>query len=534
MSQVSSNVMTVPRVGGRAYYGWVVLGVAALAMVGTLPGRTQGLGLITEPLIRDLGLSRVAYAQINLVATLIGSLFCIGVGRLIDRVGSRLVLTVTAVALGLTVVTMSQANTLIGLLVFVTLTRGFGQSALSVVSLAMVGKWFRRRLTVAMAVYALVMSIGFMVAFPIVGAVVQSAGWRIAWGSIGVALLVVLAPLAWWLDRSSPDTIGANLDGDPSPSASDEAASERPDTRQWTLGETLRSPAFWVFALASSVYGLVASGIGLLNESILAERGFAPDIYYTALAVTAITGLAGNFAAGALAPRVSLRAILVAAMVVLAAGLAALARVSTPGQVMVQAVAMGIAGGFVTVVFFSFWGHAYGQQHLGRIQGAAQAMTVVASAVGPLFLAVWVERTGSYAAAFYVLAVITAVLGLAACVVSIPAGAQLQRPDRVEVEAHTLLGQIDSNAAPTILDVRSVKEFADGHIPGALNIPFESVAARTHELPGSRRDPLVVYCGHGPRAWMAGAALRKQGFTNVSYLAGHFSKWRAAGLREER
>ena len=78
-------------------------------------------------------------------------------------------------------------------------------------------------------------------------------------------------------------------------------------------------------------------------------------------------------------------------MVVLAAGLAALARVSTPAQVMVQAVAMGIAGGFVTVVFFSFWGRAYGQLHLGRIQGAAQAMTVLASAVGPLFLALWVE-----------------------------------------------------------------------------------------------------------------------------------------------
>jgi len=534
MSQIGSNVMTVPRVGGRAYYGWVVLGVAALAMVGTLPGRTQGLGLITEPLIRDLGLSRVAYAQINLVATLIGALFCIGVGKLIDRVGSRLVLTVTAVALGLTVVTMSQASTVIGLLIFVTLTRGFGQSALSVVSLAMVGKWFRRRLTVAMAIYALVMSIGFMVAFPLVGAVVQSAGWRIAWASIGLALLVVLAPVAWWLDRSSPETIGANLDGDPVPAASNESAAEKPDSTQWTLGETLRSPAFWIFALASSVYGLVASGIGLLNESILAERGFAPDIYYTALAVTAITGLAGNFAAGALAPKVSLRAILVAAMVVLAVGLAALARVSTPAQVMVQAVAMGIAGGFVTVVFFSFWGHAYGQQHLGRIQGAAQAMTVLASAVGPLFLATWVERTGSYAAAFYFLAVITAVLGLAACVVSVPAGAQLQRRDRAEVEAQTLLRQIDSNMAPVILDVRSVKEFTDGHVPGALNIPFESVSSRANELPGSPQSPLVVYCGHGPRAWMAGAALRKHGFTNISYLAGHFSKWRAAGLREER
>jgi len=533
MSQIGSSVMTVPRVGGRAYYGWVVLGVAALAMVGTLPGRTQGLGLITEPLIRDLGLSRVAYAQVNLVATLIGALFCIGVGRMLDRLGSRLVLTVTAVALGLTVLTMSQVSSLIGLVIFVTLTRGFGQSALSVVSLAMVGKWFRRRLTVAMAIYALVMSIGFMVAFPLVGAVVQSTGWRIAWASIGLALLVVLAPVAWWLDRSSPETIGANLDGDPLPVTS-ESVEAKPDAKQWTLGETLRSPAFWVFAMASSVYGLVASGIGLLNESILAERGFAPDIYYTALAVTAITGLAGNFAAGALAPRVSLRAILIVAMVVLAAGLAALARVSTPAQVMVQAVAMGIAGGFVTVVFFSFWGHAYGQSHLGRIQGAAQAMTVLASAVGPLFLALWVDRTGSYAAAFYVLALITAALGVAACVVPIPAGARLQRSDRVDVDAQVLLGQIDSDTAPTILDVRSAKEFSEGHVPGALNIPFESVAARAQELPGARQSPVVVYCGHGPRAWMAGAALRKNGFTNVSYLAGHFSGWRTAGLREER
>ena len=249
----------------------------------------------------------------------------------------------------------------------------------------------------------------------------------------------VLAPIAWWLDRSSPEAIGVNLDGDPSLLASQGSAADAPDARHWTLGETLRSPAFWVFALASSVYGLVASGIGLLNESILVERGFTPDIYYTALAVTAITGLVGNFAAGALAPRVSLRAILVTAMVVLAAGLAALAHVSTPAQVMVQAVAMGIAGGFVTVVFFSFWGHAYGQLHLGRIQGAAQAMTVVASAVGPLFLAVWVERTGSYAAAFYVLAGIVAVLGVAAVVVSIPAGAQLQRRDGAEVDARVLL-----------------------------------------------------------------------------------------------
>src|SRR6185295_7009588 len=255
-------------------------------MIGTLPGRTQGLGLITEPLLRDLHITRVAFTQINLVATLVGSLFCIGIGRLIDRVGSRIVLTVTAIALGLTVLGMSQASGALAMLVAVTLTRGFGQSALSVVSLAMIGKWFRRRLTLAMAIYALAMSIGFMVAFPVVGGLVQSSGWRTAWAAIGAGLVFVLAPVAWLFDRSTPEAIGEDVDG---------AGVRQEDTQvsgvQATLGEALRSPAFWVFAMASSIYGLVASGIGLLNESILVERGFTPEVYRNALAVTAITGL---------------------------------------------------------------------------------------------------------------------------------------------------------------------------------------------------------------------------------------------------
>jgi MFS family permease len=317
---------------------------------------------------------------------------------------------------------MSRVTGAVALLILVTLTRGFGQSALSVVSLAMVGKWFRRRLTRAMAVYALLTSIGFMVAFPLVGQMVQTSGWRIAWAVIGAALIVGLAPLAWIVDRSSPAAIGVDVDGD------DMMTSDQADSKATSasLGEALRSPAFWVVALASSLYGLVVSGIGLFNESILAQRGFTPDVYYTALAVTAITGLAGNFAAGAFADRGSLRRVLLAALVILSAGLVALAHVTTWAQVMAQAVAMGIAGGFVMVVFFSFWGRAYGPANLGRIQGGAQAMTVFASAVGPLLLALCVDATGSYAAAFYTLAAVVAALGVFAAIVPMPEGAESQ------------------------------------------------------------------------------------------------------------
>jgi MFS family permease len=138
----------------------------------------------------------------------------------------------------------------------------------------------------------------------------------------------------------------------------------------------------------------------------------------------AITGLLGNFAAGAFADRGSLRRVLVAALLILTGALAALPHISTVTHVLAQAVTMGVAGGFVMVVFFSFWGRAYGRAHLGRIQGAAQAMTVLASAVGPVLFALCVESTGSYAAAFYALAGVVAMLAMAAAIVPVPPGAE--------------------------------------------------------------------------------------------------------------
>ncbi len=389
------------------YYGWVNLVVASLAMVGTLPGRTQGLGLITESLLKDLQLSRVTFAQINLWATLIGALGCVGIGKLIDRFGSRTVLTVVVVALGLTVWLMSNVSGKAELALLVTLTRGFGQSALSVISITMVGQWFVRRLSMAMASYTILLSIGFMIAFPVVGAAVVNSGWRVTWLSIAVALLCVLAPLSWWLVRESPEACGVELDGK---AEGDESSA----TVDFTLRQALATPAFWVFALSSSVYGLIASGIALFNESILAELGFAATVYHNSLALTAITALAGNFLGGWLATKWSMNRLMALAMSLLAASLVALPHLHNAAHVALYAVVMGFAGGFVMVIFFSFWSRAYGRQHLGKIQGAAQSLTVLASAIGPLLLAECVTRTGSYAVMFRLLAAVVAALAISA------------------------------------------------------------------------------------------------------------------------
>lgn len=395
------------------YYGWVHVFIAALAMVGTLPGRTQGLGLITEPLLRDLQLDRVAFARINLWATLIGALFSIGVGRLIDRFGSRVVLTVVAVLLAAVVFGMSAAQGVASIAILITLTRGLGQSALSVVSITMVGQWFVRRLNLAMAIYTIALSIGFMLAFPLIGQMVLANGWRTAWWVVGLALLVGLAPLALLLVRRSPESCAIEPDGQ-----AVDVSHELPTN--YTLREALSTPGFWVFGVASAVYGLIASGIALFNESILAERRFDPTTYHRSLIIVALTSLVGNFLGGWIASKWKMNRLLSLAMVLLAASLFALPHVSTQLHVAIYAAVMGLAGGFVIVIFFSFWSAAYGRKHLGKIQGAAQAMTVIASALGPLVLAETHQRTGSYASIFYLLTAVVMVLALLAWVVKVP------------------------------------------------------------------------------------------------------------------
>jgi hydroxyacylglutathione hydrolase len=92
-----------------------------------------------------------------------------------------------------------------------------------------------------------------------------------------------------------------------------------------------------------------------------------------------------------------------------------------------------------------------------------------------------------------------------------------------------LAAQIERGAAPVVVDVRSEREFRAGHVPGAVHLPFQSALARAGEIPGARSAPVVLYCEHGPRAVIARAELRSQGFENVLLLEGHMAAWREAG-----
>jgi rhodanese-related sulfurtransferase len=96
------------------------------------------------------------------------------------------------------------------------------------------------------------------------------------------------------------------------------------------------------------------------------------------------------------------------------------------------------------------------------------------------------------------------------------------------MQASELLRRIQSNTAPVVVDVRFSSEFDRGHVPGAINTPF--FAPETEKLPQDRSTALVIYCGHGQRAWIAKQLLALRGYRNSSLLDGHAKGWKEAGL----
>ncbi len=101
------------------------------------------------------------------------------------------------------------------------------------------------------------------------------------------------------------------------------------------------------------------------------------------------------------------------------------------------------------------------------------------------------------------------------------------------ITPEALVRRIEAGDAPLMVDVRQAAEFAQGHVPGAINIPHDVMGERLAELGPDRDREIVIYCRSGRRAVVAEEILAAAGFTHVRDLDGHMLDWKAAGRPTE-
>lgn len=86
------------------------------------------------------------------------------------------------------------------------------------------------------------------------------------------------------------------------------------------------------------------------------------------------------------------------------------------------------------------------------------------------------------------------------------------------------------NDGATVVDVRGVSAFEQGHIISAMNLPLSDMEQNVGTLEKHRNGPILVCCDNGMTSGKAAGLLRAQGFPSIAQLKGGLNAWRQEGL----
>lgn len=394
-------LVTAGRTHRRPYYGWVVLVVGTIGAIASIPGQTAGVSVFTDRLTEATTLSRVDLSIAYLIGTGISGLALPRAGRILDRLGARVVASFAVVVLAVTLVGLSSIGPMGAVVGLVVMSLAFGslrfsgQGLLTLSSRTMISLWFERRRGVVSAWSNAAVSFAFAVSPALLLVLVDAFGFRTAWRVMALVLVAGVGTMVVALYRRDPESAGVVLDGDrrrPT-GASDPSPHAGVDR---TRAEALRSRTFWavtipVVALASTSTALTFHILDLGDE-----LGLADDRVVRIFLPVALVSVPVTFVGGWLVDRSAPVVVGVTMSVAQIAMYLAVPSLGDPAGVVVTVVAWGIAQGCYAPLTSAALAALFGRRHLGAIAGAQMSMMVIGSAVGPALFAIVEAATGSY------------------------------------------------------------------------------------------------------------------------------------------
>ena len=408
--------------GQRLYYGWFVL--AAVAGLNFANGATT-IGVLTVfilSLTEAFGWTRTQISVVTSVGAVLGALTAPFMGRVTDRFGARLPLTLGGVCIVVALLYLAAVQSLLGFYVAFSLARLADQGFVQVCSPPAIAKWFQRYRGRAMAVLFFTSSAGGATLPLLVHFVIQTWHWRVAWGVLsGIMLCLGLIPCAL-LVRRQPEDLGLLVDGEPVPAP---AASPRSSTAEvspaaagsdavsWAPSEALHTPTLWLLLASAFVAGVSATGVTLHLVPYLRQQGVAPAVAVGVVSLSSLASGAGNLGWGFSADKFAVRPLLAVTYLLKAVSLAVLLQTNTIPEASLFALLQGGADGGTRTLTAVLLADYYGRQHLGAIYGLERAVQVAGFALGPLISGATFDLTQSYHgafAAFLVLSIVGMVL----------------------------------------------------------------------------------------------------------------------------
>ena len=401
----------------KIFYGWwIVLATHLICMIG-YGTWLYSFGVFFKPMSAEFGWTRAMTAGAYSLRSIEGGIASPVVGWAVDKYGSRGVIVVGAIVSGGAFALMPLVDSLLGFYLVYGILLSAGMSAmLYLPAWTVIAKWFKRRLSLAMALLAVGAGFGGLICAPASAFLIEHYGWRSAFVVLGVVIWIVAIPLALVV-RNSPAEMGLAPDGDPltgegpekedSSSSPGGSAPESAAPADYTLKQALKSSVFWTLALAFFFFGMAHSTVTVHTVPALTDAGIPMTQAAFSIGLLTLVSVIGRLSFGYLGDHVTKRYLFMVAYVLTGLGLLVLMNARTMGMVYLFIFLFGVGFGGTVPLMPAIRAEYFGLSALGKIQGFMNPVMMFAGAVGPIFAGSVFDATGSYRISFLVTGLLT-------------------------------------------------------------------------------------------------------------------------------
>lgn len=397
------------------FYGWVIVATATCGIISSIPGQTMGVGVFADSLIDALGLTREQLSRCYMFGTIASGLMLPFAGRVLDKLGARIMATIAALGLGVSIIGMSRCDEIVRLLgesisdpvlaamtvitVCFMLIRFFGQGLLTTTSRVAMGKWFNHHRGLATGIAGVFIAFGFSAAPTFLNWLIETLGWRLSCTVLGAVVAGGFGTLAIIFMRDNPEQCSLVMDG-----ITDEAwlakmsAKIGETSRQFTCKEAVKTLAFWSFTLGTASHVFLLTAIIFHFSSIAAEASRTRDEAFAIFIPMSLVGIAARFIAGYLSDRIRIKWLLIVMMAAQTIGTVGMLMFASRSGWWLIAMGYGISGGIFGTIMNVTWPRFFGRENLGAIAGLNMSIIVFASAIGPWLFSIVRNQTDSFRA----------------------------------------------------------------------------------------------------------------------------------------
>ena len=384
---------------------------AFLALFSIVGIALYGLPFFYDFFVRDLGWTRAQVTSGNALSkVIIGPLFGFAAGWIVDRFGPRRLMLAGIVMAGAAVAGLGSVTTL-GFFYACYMLNALGNVCGGPLpNQVLLARWFDRNRGKAMGFAYLGIGIGGTLVPLIATALIAEFGWRRALQVLGVLMVVIAFPAAWFV-KDSP--VGTELGTVPHESQGGQSPTDRGQSplreAQSPLSATLKSPAFYLL-LVGSMCSIAAVGGTVQNLKLFLSIDLKLSQYEVARIASLVlfSSLAGRIMMGYLADKWSRKHVMILIYAIVAAAIPLLFLADRPWARPLFAVLFGIGLGGDYMIIPLMAADLFGTLTLGRLMGIITTADGVAEATAPMLVAAIRDSSGSYAQGFSVL------IGLAA------------------------------------------------------------------------------------------------------------------------